>query len=82
MTVRALGAGRIAGAPERKYRVAYIRPMPGEMTLWIDADGYPLQILTGGDGSGTGSGTGTGTGTGTTIRYSRFNDPAIRVQSP
>ena len=73
MDVTALGSDRVAGAPARKYRVRYIKPQPGEMTLWIGTDGYPLQILTGGGGNGTNA---------TTIRYSRFNDPAIRVAAP
>lgn len=73
LEVTALAAERVAGAPARKYRVRYTTPRAGAMTLWIGADGYPLQVRTDGGHNGASP---------TTIRYSRFNDPTIRVDAP
>ncbi len=69
MQVTALGVDAASGSPARRYQVRFQHPDPGEMTLWVGADGYPSQIVTGGDSS-------------TTIRYSDFNDPSIRIAAP
>jgi hypothetical protein len=73
MTVQALGADTVDGQPARKYRVSNSQPRPSESTLWIGADGYPLQIQVNGKALGK--------ATTTTIRYSRFNDPTIRIDA-
>lgn len=74
MTVTALGSEAVGGTPAKKYRVDHTQPRPSSMTLWIGRDGYPLQIVTGAGAKGETAAT--------TIRYSRFNDPAIRVAAP
>lgn len=74
MTVTALGAETVDGEPARKYRLDYSKPRPTSMTLWIGANGYPVQALTSGSASGE--------KVTTTIRYSRFNDPSIRIAAP
>ena len=43
-------------------------------TIWVGTDGYPLRIDVKGDAGGG--------ATSTTIRYSRFNDPSIRIDPP
>lgn len=73
MRVTPLGTERVGTVTARKYRLDYTRPV-SSMTYWIGPDGYPLQAVTVGDG-GKGKVT-------TTIRYSRFNDPTIRVDVP
>lgn len=72
MAVIAVGEDTVAGFPTRKYRIATARPQPGPLTVWIDAGGFPLQILAATDT----------TGPLTLIRYGRFNDPEIRIQPP
>ena len=42
--------------------------------LWVGADGYPVRILVEGAQGARGGNT--------TIRYSRFNDPTIRIEAP
>ncbi|NZA27825.1 hypothetical protein H0E84_15715 [Luteimonas sp. SJ-92] len=67
-----LGADSVAGAPARKYRMTHEDPADPPATLWIGDDGYPLQMqVAGDDAQGP-----------TTIRYSRFDDPAIRIERP
>lgn len=73
-TVQALGADTVDGQPARRYRMTNSQPQPSESLLWIGADGYPLQIQV--DGKAMGH------ATTTTIRYSRFNDPTIRIEPP
>lgn len=69
MSAQSLGAETVDGQPARKYRITNTQPRPSESLLWIGADGYPLQIQVAGD-------------TPSTIRYSRFNDPGIRIDVP
>lgn len=75
MTVTALGSEALDGEAAKKYRVEHTQPRPSTMTLWIGADGYPRQILATGQGQA-------GETVTTTIRYSRFNDPDIRIEAP
>lgn len=74
MSVQVLGADVVDGQPAKKYRVTNTQPQPSESTLWIGANGYPLQIQVNGKAMGK--------STTTTIHYSRFNDPTLRVQAP
>jgi len=74
MSVQALGADVVDGQPAKKYRVTNTQPQPSESTLWIGANGYPLQIQVNGKAMGK--------STTTTIHYSRFNDPTLRVEAP
>jgi hypothetical protein len=74
MTVEALGSDTVDGQAARKYLVRNTRPTPIESTLWVGGDGFPLRIEVASDTGGI--------NTRTTIRYSRFNDPGIRVDPP
>ena len=58
----------------KKYLLRTTAPTPGESTLWVGDNGYPLRIEVVGDAGGTHART--------TIRYSRFDDPAIRIEAP
>lgn len=74
MSVQALGADVVDGQPAKKYLVTNTQPQPSQSTLWIGANGYPLQIQVNGNARGK--------ATTTTIHYSRFNDPALTVEAP
>lgn len=74
MTVESLGTELLDGKPTKKYRVTNTQPQPSTSTMWIGGNGYPLQIRVDGKLQGQASTT--------TIRYSRFNDPTIRVDPP
>jgi hypothetical protein len=74
MTVRLLGNEAVDGQMAKKYRILNTRPHPSESTLWVGADGYPLKIEVTGDANGQVART--------SIHYSRFNDPAIRIDPP
>ena len=74
MTVRLLGNEAVDGQMAKKYRILNTRPHPSESTLWVGADGYPLKIEVSGDANDQAART--------SIRYSRFNDPAIRIDPP
>jgi outer membrane lipoprotein-sorting protein len=73
LVVQALGSELLDGKPARKYLTRDTKT-PGESTLWIGANGYPLQVRVDSrlDGKPVS----------TTIRYSRINDPSIRVDPP
>ena len=73
LVVRALGIELLDGKPARKYLTRDTRT-PGESTLWIGAGGYPLQVRV--------DSVHDGKPVSTTIRYSRINDPTIRVDPP
>lgn len=74
MTVESLGSESLAGQATRKYLIRNSQPEPSESTMWVGANGYPQQIQV--------SSTAQGQSYTTTIRYSRFNDPTIRVDPP
>lgn len=74
MTVTALGDEVVAGTPTKKYQVDHTQPQPSTLTLWVDGSGYPLQIISTGEAQGQ--------IVTTLIRYSRFNDPTIRIDAP
>lgn len=74
MTVQALGAEAVDGRPAKKYRIDNTQPQPSTSTIWIGADGYPLQVEA--------SSSAQGETVTTVIRYSRFNDPTIRIDPP
>jgi len=71
MTVEALGHDTIDGQRARKFLVRNTQPRPSESTIWVNGDGYPLRIEVVGQQAARVS-----------IRYSRFNDPAIRIDPP
>lgn len=74
MTAEALGTEMLDGVSTRKYLIRNTQPEPSESTMWVDADGYPQQIQV--------ASTVQGKAYTTTIRYSRFNDPGIKVEPP
>nr|WP_295376078.1 hypothetical protein [Pseudoxanthomonas sp.] len=74
MSAEFLGEENVDGQRARRYRVRHTQPEPGEFLYWIDRDGRPLQLRHSGE---TASGPYT-----MTLAYSRFDDPAITIESP
>lgn len=70
-----LGEEDLAGQHARRYRVRHTQPEPGEFQYWIDREGRPLQLQHSGETPDGGPYT-------MTLAYSRFNDPAIRIDAP
>jgi len=75
LAVEALGEEDIDGQPTRKYLTRHTQPTPGEVTLWIGRDDLPVQMRVQADDD-------TGKPTTVTVRYSRFDDPAIEIDPP
>jgi hypothetical protein len=69
-----LGSEPLHGVPARKFQVRHSYPQPSEFTYWIGADGLPLQLRHSGQSEDSPYVM--------TLRYSRYNDPAIRVAMP
>ena len=74
MTVDAQGSDSVDGVSAKKYLVHHTKPKPVDVTMWLDGDGYPLQIRV--------DQTVNAQANTTTIRYSRINDPTIRIDPP
>ena len=74
MDVEAQGRETIDGVPTRKYLIRQTDPQPSEVTVWINGDDLVHQARMQSDHQGA-------TIT-TTIRYSRYNDPAITIDPP
>lgn len=74
MTVEALGADTVGTEPARKYLIRHAQPRPIEVLMWVGGNGLPLQLEV--------SSTMQGTKVETSIRYSRYDDPAIVVDAP
>ena len=73
MTVEALGSDSIDGQRARKFLIRNTQPHPSESTIWISDEGYPLKMEIAGQGNEN---------VRMVVRYSRFNDPAIRIDPP
>jgi hypothetical protein len=73
MTVEALGSDSIDGQRARKFLIRNTQPHPSESTIWISGEGYPLKMEIAGQGNEN---------VRMVVRYSRFNDPAIRIDPP
>lgn len=74
MTVEALGNDTVDGQRARKFLIRNTQPRPSESTIWISGEGYPLKMeIDGSEGSQS---------VRMTVRYSRFNDPSIRIDPP
>ena len=73
MTVDAQGSESIDGVSARKYVVHHTQPHPADVTMWL-ADDFPLQIRVSSEVNARANTT--------TIRYSRINDPSIRIDPP
>jgi hypothetical protein len=74
MTAEGMGSETLDGVSTQKYTVHYTLPQPGDSTLWIDDDGLPVQMRVTLDNKGT--------PVTTTLRYSRVNDPTLRIEAP
>ena len=75
ISVEAQGVADLDGIAARKYSVRYTAPRPIELTLWVGSGGLPLQMqVTGGETAQF--------RTTTTIRYTRHDDPTIRIDAP
>jgi outer membrane lipoprotein-sorting protein len=73
MTVEALGSDSVDGQRARKFLIRNTQPHPSESTIWISGEGYPLKMEIAGQGNEN---------VRMVVRYSRFNDPAIRIDPP
>lgn len=74
LRAEALGPDTVDGTRARKYRITHDDPALRPSLLWIGEDGYPLRVEADGEFQGVPSKT--------VITYSRFDDPAIRVDPP
>lgn len=74
MEITALGADTLDGKPARKYRMVSSQSPDVASVMWVGGAGYPLRIEVQGRVQGQDFAT--------TIRYSRYNDPGIRVDPP
>jgi outer membrane lipoprotein-sorting protein len=74
MSVESLGRDSVDGVSARKYVVHNTQPKPTDVTMWIDEKGLPLQIRHTSNAEGK--------TVDVTIRYTRFNDPSIRIDPP
>ena len=74
LVVQALSNENIDGVAARKYLVRNDSPQAGEFTMWISADGLPLQLQQQGQSQGSPYTM--------TLRYSRFDDPSITISAP
>jgi outer membrane lipoprotein-sorting protein len=75
MQIEELGTELVEGKPTKKYRMVQTAHSPATTSLiWVGANGYPVKMET----TGT-AGKRTST---VTVRYSRFNDPSIRIDIP
>lgn len=74
MTVEAQGSETVDGIPTRKYLLRLTQPQPAEMTLWIGNDRYPVQMKIRSAGQGGMADI--------AMRYSRIDDPQIRIEAP
>jgi len=74
MTVQAQGNDTLDGVATKKYLVHHEKPQPIDVTMWINGDDLPVQIQVNSMLKGK--------AVASTVRYSRFDDPTIRVDPP
>jgi len=74
MNVESLGRESVDGVAARKYVVHNTQPQPSDVTMWIGGDGLPLQIQHTSSAEGKTANV--------KIRYTRYNDPSIRIDPP
>ena len=72
--MEAQGSETIDGQTARKYLVRNTLPESTELTYWIGDNGLPLQLQHTGESQGKPYSI--------TLRYSRLDDPAIRIDVP
>lgn len=75
LQVEDLGADPLEGQPAHLYRVIHPDPARPPMRLWIDADGRPRRIEQRGRDAA-------GADYRLQIDYTRFDDPALRIEAP
>ncbi len=75
LSASALGSESVDGKPAKKYAMRNADHPDLRITMWIGSNGLPIRIDTEGKGAGAASAR-------TTLRYSRFNDPSIRIEVP
>jgi outer membrane lipoprotein-sorting protein len=74
LQVEALGSEAVNGQPAKKYRFVQTGTPATSTLVWIGSNGYPIKMET---SSGSGKRANT-----MTVFYSRFNDPAIKIDIP
>ena len=74
LSVEAQGSETVEGQAARKYLVRNTVPESTEFTYWIGENGLPLQLLHKGESQGEPYSM--------TLRYSRFDDPTIKIDAP
>ena len=74
MTVQAQGSDTLDGMATEKYLVHHEKPQPTDVTMWINGDDLPVQIQV--------NSVLNGKAVTSTTRYSRFDDPTIKVDPP
>ena len=74
LSVEAQGSETIDGQAARKYLVRNTVPENTEFTYWIGDNGLPVQLLHKGESQGKPYSM--------TLRYSRFDDPTIKIDAP
>ena len=68
--IESLGSDTVDGQRAQKYRIVHPDQPDAEVTMWVGSHGWPLQMqVDGTDGRST-------------MRYSRFNDPALVISAP
>ena len=72
--VEALGADSVGGTPARKYAMHHAQPRPLDVLLWVGEDGRPLQVQVDSEMQGH--------PVQSSVRYSRYDDPAITIEAP
>jgi hypothetical protein len=73
-TFESQGREMLDGESMHKVLMHQPNPQPADVTLWLDGHGLPRQAIVRQDMQGK--------PVTTTIRYSRFNDPALTVEPP
>ena len=74
MTVQAQGSDTVDGVSTKKYLVHHSQPQPTDVTMWINGDDLPVRMQV--------DSVLQGKKVTSTIRYSRFDDPSIRIDPP
>lgn len=75
IVVQALGPAMLDGKPARRFLLRQpSSDTPADITMWVGADGLPLQVQA--------VVTDAGTQGNSLIRYSRYNDPSIEITPP
>lgn len=71
-TIEGLGSEAVNGKPAKKYRITRT-DTANVILMWVGADGHPLKVETTSGGKRPMT---------TTILYSRWNDPALKIDAP